>query len=345
MGRLSLSFAMSRYDRIEALVNGEVRPSGVELVYEGMPGGIAGVFYDQMKFSRYDVSEMSLSSFLVERARGWPYRMLPVFHNRNCSYTDIYIRLASGIRPSHPEDLRGKRFAIRDYQQSAGLWIRGVLEDEYGIRPQDLTWYQTRRPAHSHTGLSGLKLPVELRYSDTDSGQLLLNGSVDASWGPGVAASETPSLLARRDVSVASQTGFARLFPDPLDEAFRYVRAHGYVPPHHITVVSEQVLEQHPWVAASLMAAFEEAKMHAERRRGLQTLFPLESRYPDRTYELIGGDPNAYGIGPNSQALLDAQRLSVGQGLTKSAQPWSELYAEEVLLAAGKVPADVPRST
>jgi 4,5-dihydroxyphthalate decarboxylase len=121
MADLNLSFAMTPYDRILPLINGEVKPDGITLEYMGMPGAVPRVFYEQIKFQRYDLSEMSMSSFLRMRSIQWPYRMLPVFHNRNFSHAYIRIRRGSGIRQGHPEDLKGKRIGIGDYQQSLGL--------------------------------------------------------------------------------------------------------------------------------------------------------------------------------------------------------------------------------
>ena len=109
MADIHLTFAMQPYDRVLPLITGEVKPAGITLEYQGLPGGIPGTFYEQLKFQRYDLSEMSFSSFLVERSKGYPYRLLPVFHNRNFSYTQIAIRSASGIRRDHPEDLRGRQ--------------------------------------------------------------------------------------------------------------------------------------------------------------------------------------------------------------------------------------------
>ena len=99
--------------------------------------------------------------------------MIPVFHNRNFSYTNILIRLVSGIRPDHPEDLKGKRIGIRDYQQSLGLWTRGILQMEFGVKPEDMIWYQERGEHFSHTGASadaGLSLPkgINLKYAKND---------------------------------------------------------------------------------------------------------------------------------------------------------------------------------
>ena len=111
MSNLELSFAITAYDRVMPMISGEVKPDGITLDYQGMPGAVPRVFYEQIKFHRYDVSEMSMSSYLRMRPLGFPYRMLPVFHNRTFSYTNVYIRKASGIRQDHPEDLKGK--AIR----------------------------------------------------------------------------------------------------------------------------------------------------------------------------------------------------------------------------------------
>ena len=127
MGDLVLSFAMTPYDRVMPLITGEVKPDGITLDYQGMPGAVPGVFYDQIKFHRYDLSEFSMSSFLRTRQQGLPYRMMPIFHNRQFSYTNIYIRTGAGIRQDHPEDLKGKRIGIGDYQQSVGLWVRGSI--------------------------------------------------------------------------------------------------------------------------------------------------------------------------------------------------------------------------
>src|SRR5919199_4252698 len=124
MADLHLSFAMTPYDRVLPLITQEVKPAGITLDYQGMPGEVPGVFYDQLKFQRYDVSEMSFSSYLIERAKGWPYLALPVFHNRNFRYTGIVVRDGSGIRQDHPEDLKGKRFSVPDYQMSMALWTR-----------------------------------------------------------------------------------------------------------------------------------------------------------------------------------------------------------------------------
>ena len=220
MGDLRSSFAMTPDDRVLPLITGEVKPAGITLDYQGMPGAVPGVFYNQLKFQRYDVSEMSFSSFLVERTKGWPYLLLPVFHNRNFFYTTIVILKSSGIRQDHPEDLKGKRFAVGDYQQSAAMWIRGVLLHEYGITPQDMDWVQTRGENYSHTGASGTKPPVNISYATKPASELFLSGELGAAmtWlGMG-----NESALERQGKDLRGDPDYTYLFSDPKAEAIRY---------------------------------------------------------------------------------------------------------------------------
>jgi 4,5-dihydroxyphthalate decarboxylase len=330
MPDLNLSFAMTPYDRVLPLITGEVKPAGITLDYQGMPGAVPGVFYDQIKFHRYDLSEMSFSSFLVERAKSFPYRLLPVFHNRNFSYTNIVIRRSSGIREDHPEDLKGKRFAVGDYQQTAALWIRGVMQHEFGVTPQDMEWVQTRGEAYSHTGASGTKPPVKLTFADAAESTLFLRGEIDAamSWG-----GETGSALARQGVEIRGNPDFCTLFSDPKAEAIRYFKKNGIYPPHHTTAIRESILEQHPWVAMSLINAFEEAKRLAMSRTRQQTLFVFQNHYLDEVKRLMGADPFAYGVKANAAAIDMIQTISVEQSLTPRKQPLDEIFPTEVLIA------------
>jgi 4,5-dihydroxyphthalate decarboxylase len=331
MTDLHLSFAMTPYDRVLPLITGEVKPAGITLEYQGMPGAVPGVFYDQIKFQRYDLSEMSFSSFLVERAKGWPYRLLPVFHNRQFFYTTIVIRRSSGIRVGHPEDLKGKRFAVGDYQQSAALWIRGVLQHEYGVTPQDMEWVQTRGEHYSHTGASGTRPPVKLTYASKPASALFLDGDIDAamSWlGIG-----EENALERRGEDIRGNPDFTLLFDDPKSEAIRYYRKTGIFPPQHTTALRESILQQHPWVAISLYNAFEQAKRLAMTRMRNQTLFVFTNQYMEQLNRIFGPDPFAYGVKRNLPAIDFVQRISVEQSLTHAKQPLDEIFPEEILLA------------
>ncbi|MFH1487636.1 MAG: hypothetical protein ABII06_01915 [Pseudomonadota bacterium] len=351
MADLRLSFAMNPYDRILPLINGEVKPDGIILDYMGMPGGASRVFYEQIKFQRYDISEMSMSSFLRMRSIGWPFMLLPVFHNRNFSYTYVHIHKGSGIRQGHPEDLKGKRVGIRDYQQSLGLWTRGILQMEFGVKPEDMIWFQTRGEHFSHTGASaeaGLSLPktLELHYARADFATLFLNGEIDASTGlgffqaHGTMADGFTSGIDRSLTQLPEDSEVVTLFPDPRQEAIRYFRKTGVYPPHHSTAIRESIVKDHPWAAISLMEAFEESKrISIERLRSLPpSLMVFGHHYLLDLDKVFGPDPFPYGVNVNTKAFDLAQTFSVEQGLTERKQPFDEIFPQEVLYREERLP-------
>jgi 4,5-dihydroxyphthalate decarboxylase len=320
---LSLSFAISPYDRVVPLISGEVKPSGIRLDYEPNPSPspnspVPRMFFEQIKYQRYDVSEMSFSSYLIERAKGFPYLALPVFHNRNFRYTNLVVRDGSGIRQDHPEDLKGKRFSIPDYQMSMALWTRGILQHEFDILPRDLRWFQTRGERFSHTGASGTHLPegVELTFANAAEADLLARAEVDVSMS-----------------FPLNSPGVKTLFGDPQAEATRFYTKTGIFPPHHITVVRQSIVEAHPWVALSLVDAFQAAKAIAQRRVREQTLFVFNQQYLQNERALFGADPWVYGIRANAAAIDMVQTISVEQGLTIRKAPLDELFPEPVIVA------------
>ena len=320
---ITLSFAISPYDRVLPLIAGAVKPSGIQLEYEANPSPSASspvprIFFEQIKYQRYDVSEMSFSSFLIERAKGWPYVALPVFHNRNFRYTNIVVRTESGIHQDQPSELKGKRFSIPDYQMSMALWTRGILQHEFGVRPQDMRWFQTRGERFSHTGASGTRLPegVQLSFANAPEAELFARGEVDASMSLPV-----------------SNPGVTTLFRDPQAEAIRFYKKTGIFPPHHITVVREAIVQAHPWVALSLVEAFERAKQLAMQRVREQTLFVFNQHYLQNERALFGDDPWVYGVKANANAIDMVQTISVEQGLTSRKAPLEDLFPEPVLIA------------
>lgn len=359
MADLRLSFAMTPYDRMLPLINGEVKPDGITLEYQGMPGGISRVHYEGYKFKRYDVSESGLSPFFRLRPMGWPYRMLPVFHNRNFSYVYILVRKSSGIRQGHPEDLKGKRIGVADYQQSRGVWVRGVLQMEFGIKPEDMVWYQEHGEHFSQTGAvaeAGFPLPstVRLNYAKADFATMYLKGELDASLGnPDISLggrggraydsglSRVPaSGIHHGRASVADNPDIVTLFPDPRQEAIRFFKKTGVFPPHHATIIRERIVEEHPWVATSLMEAFEESKRIAiERlRQSPPTLMVFGQHYLKELDEIFGPDPYAYGIKANAKSIEMVQTFSVEQGLAECKLTLDEIFPREVILREERMP-------
>ncbi|MFN0072903.1 MAG: hypothetical protein ACKVVP_15575 [Chloroflexota bacterium] len=332
MSDLKLSFAMTEYDYVMPLITGEVKPDGITLEYQGMPGLVPGVFYDQLRFSRYDVSEMSFSSFLRARPQGWGYRILPVFHNRQFSYTRIVIRLGSGIRQDHPEDLRGKRIGTGDYQQTAALWTRGVLQHEFNLKPEDMIWYQERPEKHSHGGATGFVPPagLEFHYATKDFGTMYRDGEIDATIGYGAGG----AVDRERTFDITNNPEYPLLFTDPKAEAIRYYRKTGIYSPHHTTAVRDSILQEHPWVAISLLNAFEKAKRLAQARLNERQprLLVFSSTELAEQREIFGADTHPYGVKANAAGIDFVQQISVEQGLTDRKQRYDEIFPEEILI-------------
>lgn len=338
MPDLRLTFAMSPRDRMLPLINGEVKPEGITLEYVGLPGGDAGrVFYDQIRYQRYDLAEMSISSTLRMRSVGWPYVVLPAFHQRQWAYTITLIRKASGIRQGHPEDLKGKRVGLQDYQQTLGLWTRGILQLEFGVKPEDMVWYQERSEHFSHTGASteaGLEPPkgVTIHHATTDLKSMLAKGELDAVFGLRLAGGGA-SGIDRPHADLTKNADIIPLFPDPRQEAIRFFKKHGVFPIHHATVVRESIIKEHGWVATSLMEAFEESKRIAIKRlrQSPPSLLIFGEHYLKEIDDTFGPDPYHYGIKANAKDIDMVQNFSLQQGLTARKQPLGELFPQEII--------------
>lgn len=337
MADIRLTLAMTPYDRIKPLITGEVKPEGIELEYVGFPGGV-DVFYHQLKFDRYDISEISFSSYLIARSQGWGYRLLPVFHNRDFAYARLRVREGAGI--DGPQDLKGKRIGSADYQQTAALWIRGVFQHEFNIKPEDMIWYQERSPNYSHGGASGSRLAgVKFQYAhEKGFEQMLIDGELDipATYQTG-ADVDKPKKHANLATHPLIKTKL--LFPNPMEEAVRYYKKNGVYPTHHTTAVRESILEKYPWIATSLFDAFERAKkLEMERLYGrAPSLIMFADQWVNEQRSVFGDDPFVYGLKANAKVIDMVQTFSVEQGLTERKQPWEEIFAEEILLSEEKL--------
>ncbi|MGH3730346.1 MAG: hypothetical protein ACRDTU_16580, partial [Micromonosporaceae bacterium] len=138
MSRISLSFASGNYDRLRALEDGRVRPEGIDLNVISLP--VEEIFFRQLTFAEFDVSEMSLSSYVLTLERAAPpFVALPVFPSRYFRHQTMFVNAQSGI--ATPGDLKGRRVGVPEYQITAGVWQRGMLQDDYGVRPQDMVFF------------------------------------------------------------------------------------------------------------------------------------------------------------------------------------------------------------
>src|SRR5437899_983160 len=181
MTDLRLSLCVTDSPRTRAIVEGRVRAQGVDFTSTVLTPG--DIFWRQLHFDEFDVSEMSMSSLLMVLAHGdRRWLALPVFTTREFFHRDGVVRVGAGIE--RPEDLRGKRVGVTEYQQTAALWARGALQHEFGVAPEEVEWFMERTPDRSHGGATRFEPPpgVRLGYIPPPDtiGTLLTSGALDA---------------------------------------------------------------------------------------------------------------------------------------------------------------------
>src|SRR5829696_728861 len=244
MAALQLSLIMATNERSAPVLNGTIRPDGIDLVTTtAHPGEI---FWRQLHHAEFDLSEMSLSSLWMLTARGdSPWVGLPIFTVREFFHTGILVRADAGIE--RPEDLKGKRVGLPEYQQTAALWSRGVLEHEFGVTPADIEWYMERSEEGSHGGATGFQPPPGVRFQrippDKSIASMLLAGELDAA----VRYIAVRNIVDRSGVDLVNNPRVRTLFRDPVAEGARYYQKTGIFPINHGMVVRRSLLERHPW--------------------------------------------------------------------------------------------------
>lgn len=308
---LHLSFGcVPNYDRIGPLVSGEIRPDGIDLIPTRVahPGDL---FRRVAQFAEFDVSEMSTSTFIAMVARGDDrYVGLPIFPSRAFRHAYIWVNVDAGI--GRPEDLKGRRVGVTEYQQTAGVWIRGMLHDDHGVAPADVRWVaggmEGAEPERYPLEV-GRGVPIENVREGQSLDAMLESGELDAMLGARV-----PTSFKRRSPKVR------RLFEDYRAREQDYYRRTGFFPMMHLVVLRRSVFEQHPWAARNVMDAFEEAK-----RRALERLWDLRSAacaIPwllaalEESRAVMGEDLWPYGLAKNEHAIRYLLKQSVLQGIS-----------------------------
>jgi len=327
--KLTVSLALRATPRVRPLLTGAVEPVGVELIAQEVAP--ADVFWRQLRFGDFDVSEMSMSSLAMAVEQGDDrWAALPVFPDRRFFHAGILVREGAGVE--RPQDLAGRRVGVPDYQQTAALWGRGALLHEFGVAPQDITWFMERSPELSHGGATSFAPPDGVTIHRIPAGssqhEMLLSGELDASlWYIRYAT------LLDRSAGAEFPPGTVRmLFPDVAAEQARYFGVTGFVPMNHCVVVRRALLERHPWVAINLYQAFVAAKEagRAAVREALE--LPLQAGVLDpAAAEAALTDLFPYGVAANRDALETLLAYSREQGLTRGGVTLEALFAESVL--------------
>jgi 4,5-dihydroxyphthalate decarboxylase len=330
MAPLSLSAAFSRNPMTAALHDGMVTPEGVAWTVSALHP--SEMFWRQLRFAEFDVSEMSLSSLAISVAKGdRSWVALPVFTTRRFFHTAIMVRADAGI--DEPGQLASKRVGVPEYQQTAAVWSRGALRHEFGVLPQDMHWFMERPPERSHGGATSFAPPegVELEYIPPPEsiGGLLASGGLDAAL-VYIAADN----LVDRTRTAAAEIGRVRpLFADPLAEGIRYHQATGLLPVNHCVVIRASLAEQHPWLALNIVGAFVRAKDQPARALA-ELLGPyrqLGAIPAGIAAGVTGTDPLPYGLASQQKTLETLMTYLVEQELAPRTVGLDELFAASTL--------------
>ncbi|MDF1778811.1 MAG: ABC transporter substrate-binding protein [Rhizobiaceae bacterium] len=320
MSTLELSIAMGDYDRTRAITDGRVAIDGVDP--NCMLLSPEEMFFRAFRHQAFDVSELSLSSYAISVARGNPhYIAVPVFLSRAFRHTSIYVRKDRGIE--HPSDLRGKRIGIAEYQLSANVWFRGILEDEYGVKPSEIQWVRGGMNTAGRPEKIKVELPADIKVIDAPEGatlnQMLITGDIDGFVGP-----RAPRCFDEGHVSIG------RLFNDTVTEAENYFRKTGIFPIMHVLGVRRSLADQHPWLPGALLKAFTKAKIMAEETladtSATKVTMPFVEDNLARAKALMGNDIWSYGLQGNRNVLETFLRYHHAQGLSPRKVDVDELF-------------------
>ncbi len=329
MADLQLSLIMGSNDRSRPVLDGSVKPDGIELT--STVAHPSEIFWRQLRFQEFDVSEMSLSSLFMAMAHGnRDWIALPIFTSRRFFHTWSWVRTDSGIQK--PQDLKGKRVGVPEYQQTAALWSRGVLKHEFGVEPADIDWWMERTEERSHGGATGFQPPAGVRFNripgDQSIGTLLADGKLDAT----LLYLTDNNLVDRSRITLEGNPDFRLLFPNPAAEGRRYFEKTGIYPINHGMVVRRSIYEQHPWVALNIFNAFRQARdRSAARLRELASTHLELGLLGPEARKALAVDPYPYGVKSNQKVLETVAEYSHEQGLTPRVMQMEEIFAPSTL--------------
>ena len=332
MARLTLNFISNFNERVEPLMNGIVKAEGIEIA--PTYSHPSETFLRQLRDLEFPVGEMSMSSYLIGRERGLDMIALPVFPSRRLFHTELSIHAGSGI--AKPEDIVGKRIGVSEYQQTAALWQRGILDHDFGVSQYKVHWYMERTEEMSHGGVTGFTPPQGISFQrvppEKSLASMLVHRELDVA-AINSPVKHSPTQLGRSHQITGADGDWSkvkRLFPDRIAEGKRFFDKWGFLPVNHTYTIRGDIYRKHPWVAFNLYSAFVKAKEYFNARlvdRIPSAMF-FGKEYLAKTQEIFGSDPFPYGIKANRMLLETLVDFSHEQGLIAKKPKIEELFAE-----------------
>ncbi len=320
MGKLQLSIAIGDYDRNRALIDGRVQIDGVDPIFMALTP--EEMFFRAFRHQDFDISEVSFASQVVSIAQDRPkYQALPIFLSRAFRHSAIYIRTDRGNEI--PEQVRGRKIGIAEYQLSANVWARAILEDEYGVKPSDIHWVRGGMNSPGRPEKIAIKLPGDVKMTaapeDKSLNDLLISGEIDGFIGP-----RSPKCFDDQISNVG------RLFGNTVETASAYWKKTGIFPIMHLLGVRRELLEAHPFLAGALMKAFSASKASAEAlladTSATKVTMPFVEDHLSEAKKLMGDNFWSYGINGNEATINTFLDHHHRQGLSSRRVMIEELF-------------------
>ena len=318
MAKLNLSVAVGPYDRTRALIDGTVPIDGVKPAC--MTLSPEEIFFRAFRQEEFDICELSLSSFTVKTAQGTcPYVGVPAFVSRAFRHTSIYVRTD---RIKQPSDLKGKKVGLPEYQLTANVWARAILQDNHGVKPSDIHWIRGGIEDADRPEKISIELPADVKLEDAPRGKsisaLLKEGAID-----GFIAPRPPSLP--KDTA---NVGW--LFSDPVAAAKDYFSRTGIFPIMHLVGVRRTLADKHPWLPGAVFKAFDQAKKVAldqlSDTSATKVTLPFVEERLMEARSLMGEDFWSYGVAPNRKTLETFLHHHHSQGLSSRRVTVEEMF-------------------
>ena len=318
-----LTLAVCDYEHVREIAQGIVRANGITLTPLIFPS-IEEITFRFTKSLEWDVSELSFGKYISLTSQGdAPMVAIPVFPSRVHRHSAIYVRESAGIK--NAKDLEGRAVGIPEWAQTAGIYARGILAEEYGVDLAKVAWLQAGVNEPGRAEKVELKLPPGISYKacpDTSLSAMLANGAIDA------------VISARAPKGFTSGGDAVRLFPDYRAEEERFFKKTGIFPIMHLITVRRTVLERHPWIAMNLFKMFDEAKrrcFHLLRDFTCARIpLPWAAAIADEIAAGYGPDPYPYGIEESRPTIEAFCRYAHDQGVTHRRMTVDDLFPPEV---------------
>ena len=314
MAKLRLSVACSDYDIVKPLIEGTVQAEGLELVFL-TDMGPRERHWRMGRKHEFDVCEENVGAYFMMRDQDEPLTAIPVFLHRRFRHGFVFINTNAGIK--EPKDLIGKKIGGTNFMPAGNIWMRGILEEYYGLPHRSVTWVTERSEDIPFDAPKGLHIVMDTSKPLND---MLVDGDIPAMISPSI-----PTPFVKGDKRVA------RLFSDYKQVEIDFYKQTGIFPIMHVTTVNQEITEKYPWVATNLVKALEESKQLAYKRIANPRMVPLAfvRTAVEEQWATLGRDPWEYGLTPKNRKNLETiQRYVHQQGMISKQRPLEELFED-----------------